>query len=523
MTERGWDRAALGLLGAVAAVMAATFTQYGISNDEWLQHEYGKRLLAFYTSGFADLSAFSFRDLYLYGGLFDLVVAVLAPLSPVGEYDTRHLLSAAAGWLGLLGTWRLGRLAFGARAGFLALVLLTLTGAWYGAQFTNTKDVPFAAAMVWLLVWLCHVVRGLSKPGRGAVVMLGLTAGLALGQRVGAVLWVAPLAVGLALRAWEAGRPGEGLAPSARRIGEAMVALLPAVLVALPVTAVFWPWVVMAPWHLADAAAVFSHHPSPIETVLDGTAMWSRDVPATYLHTYLLVKLPELALVGLAAFAVLLALARRPWVARGAVWPVMTAALFPLVLVLAIRPHLYNGIRHFLFVLPPLLCLAGAGLDRLLALLEARVRPAATAAGLAMAALGTLTLSDLVRLHPYQYVDYNLLIGDLTNAEDHWEMDYWSAAIPELLSGLTAFLRAENRGQDPARPVRIWVCAEPIQTTVHAPPFLVLEPDIARAQFALSSTHLGCDNWIKAPVVVTVERMGARLGVVKDLRGRRLF
>ena len=69
----------------LTAVVLATFRDYGISWDEELHGPYGDKLFAYYASGFQDRSAFSFINLYLYGGFFDLVATVLKKISPVGE------------------------------------------------------------------------------------------------------------------------------------------------------------------------------------------------------------------------------------------------------------------------------------------------------------------------------------------------------------------------------------------------------------------------------------------------------
>ena len=54
-----YDLAAVLLLGALLLLVAFTFRDYAISNDEGVQHHYGELILAYYRSGFADQSHFS--------------------------------------------------------------------------------------------------------------------------------------------------------------------------------------------------------------------------------------------------------------------------------------------------------------------------------------------------------------------------------------------------------------------------------------------------------------------------------
>jgi hypothetical protein len=84
-----FDFAAALLLAVLFALVLATFKEYAVSNDEGLQHHYGELIIAYYKSGFADKSVFDFQNLYLYGGLFD-IIAVLPVVLP--DRRTRSLV-----------------------------------------------------------------------------------------------------------------------------------------------------------------------------------------------------------------------------------------------------------------------------------------------------------------------------------------------------------------------------------------------------------------------------------------------
>lgn len=73
------------------------FGQHGLSNDEEVQHVYGRLLLNYYASGLTDLSAFQHKNLYLYGGLFDLIAALaerLLPAMNVWDHVCPHFATA---------------------------------------------------------------------------------------------------------------------------------------------------------------------------------------------------------------------------------------------------------------------------------------------------------------------------------------------------------------------------------------------------------------------------------------------
>ena len=85
-----YDRLALPLLLLLSALVMLTFRDYGISNDEEVQNVYGRLLLSFYTSGFTDWSAFHYKNLFLYGGLFDLVAKHCGPGEGLLAGNTIH-------------------------------------------------------------------------------------------------------------------------------------------------------------------------------------------------------------------------------------------------------------------------------------------------------------------------------------------------------------------------------------------------------------------------------------------------
>ena len=86
----------------LVVLVAFTFRDYAISNDEEVQQQYGELIVAYYASGFADQSVFHFKNLYLYGGLFDVLAVGLQSILPLDAYAVRHLLSGLIGVGGIV-------------------------------------------------------------------------------------------------------------------------------------------------------------------------------------------------------------------------------------------------------------------------------------------------------------------------------------------------------------------------------------------------------------------------------------
>ncbi len=525
-----YRRLTLLLLVALGVFIALTFRQHGISNDEEVQHTYGRLLLDFYTSGFADQDAFKYRNLYLYGGFFDLLAAVLERTVPIWVWDMRHLLSALFGFAGIYASYKIARVLGGERAGFVVVVLLAITGSWSGAMFTHTKDVPFATCMVWALYYTIRISQHITKEGLRSApwalsVKLGIAVGFALGMRIGGVFAVLYLLLMLAVAGWI---KAEGLRARLRFWLSCVKYLLPAALIAFVLMAIFWPWGVMSPDHPLEAAEAFSHFTFNMLTVMDGQVMQIGAVPRDYLPAYLLVRLPEVFLIGLMSLIIIGLWRLRHFATNHGKtdealflgwFALLVAALFPLMFIMLDRPALYNGVRHFTFLLPPLAILAAFGLCAFWDAIHQQ--PKVRIGFAAVCILLTLnTVSTLVRLHPYEYVYYNQLAGSTAYAESHWEGDYWSSSLREAAEMLEAEVpmdKTKGDGLDHA-PYLVAVCAESIQGQAYLDHRFQITSDWMRADFFISSTNMNCDKVLQGRIIGTVERMGATLAVIKDRR-----
>lgn len=524
-----WDDLARALLLGLLILASLTFLSYGVSTDEEVQHIYGKKLLSYYLSGFQDRSAFHFKDLYLYGGLFDMLVAMLVHISPFEEYETRHLLCALVGVLGIAGTWRYARLLAGPRAGFVAAALLALSGVYYGAMFNNTKDVPFAAGMVWTLYFGTRILKQLPKPSRSAVLKFGLVLGLTLAIRVGAVLSVFYLMVATLIYYALIMRQ-EGVRWALQDLRHTVVALLPAIPVAYALMALFWPWAVQKPLNPLEALRVVSHFPIDIQTLFMGQMVHSNDPPALYLPVYLAVKLPEAVLLGVAVSVVMAVvwLLRGRWRHTGAFIavryvPLALSAFLPILLFMLMRPSVYNGIRHFLFLVPPMVVLAGIAADRLWSISERAGRAFGQAFAASLTVIAVVYAWQLGTMHPNQYVYYNQLVGGVKGADGRYELDYWGNSMHEAIQELIEFVERENDGNPPPRQYTLTVCGNTLAVRFELPPWLRLvngiEPDWRKADFFLAFTQVKrCPSLLDGHPIFEIAADDVPLTVVKDRR-----
>lgn len=526
----GWLSAAL--LAGVALLVALTFDDYGPSVD-WVIHlRYGRRVADFLLGGFDPEPIWALKDIRFYGGFFDALAHGLASLLPTSESEARHLAVATAGWIGLLGTQRLGALLGGPGAGFWALALLVATPSYYGHMFMNPKDVPFAAGYVWSLYLLAKTARALPEvPWRDALA-LGLALGATLGVRVvGAVLlgYGGLLLLLWAGTEWLHGASAAHYRAWARRLaprGAATLAVAYAGMVAL------WPLALLDPLGgPLEALSAITDFPARGRVLFLGEAVHSAALPWEYFPVYFAVKLPEVvlacALAGLAWAILRLVRTARAGLAgeERALAAVCLGLLVPPVWAIAAGTVHYDGLRHMLFLLPPATALGGvavAAAGRSLA--RSRLRPAlprALRAGLLLLVVLGLASSAwrMARLHPYEYVFYNAFVGGVAGAQGRFELDYWATSFREAARRL----RGRVRRAGLAAPVRVAVCG-PIRLArafLPGPSFQVVSSRSAgKADFTLQVVRPPCGWGMRAPLLFAVRRDGAALSVVGDLRAR---
>jgi hypothetical protein len=514
-----YDLAAALLFATLVVLVGLTFGDYAISNDEEVQQRYGELIIRYYASGFVDQGVFHFRDLYLYGGLFDIAAVGLEKLVPLDTYAVRHILSALAGVGGIVAVWATARTIAGPRAGLLAAAMLAVCGTWYGTMFNHTKDIPFAAAMMGATYFLVRIGRELPRARWHLVVLFGVCCGAALGIRVLGVFSLAYAGLLVVLLA------PTGRASWRKVLGFGARSALPfaaAFVLAYVIMIAAWPWAGLAPLNPLRALTTFVDFNYPIRTMLDGEVYRMGDVPRWYVPTYLVIKL-TLWLIAGAGLALALALSPRRFGLTNTAWRKETAliacaALLPLFCQVIVRGPADTGLRHFLFIVPPIAVLAGLGVDGLLHRIKGYHR-FAVSAGLSVVLVGLFSnVATLYRLHPDEYLFFNSLVGGLEGASRRYATDYWVNIMPEAVADLEHVLDQTDHASSRPRHYLVGVCGERLPFEKEADPRLEWTRDWSRAEFFIAPTHMNCDQALDGRVVATIKRLGVVIGVVKDRR-----
>ncbi|MBW1786602.1 MAG: glycosyltransferase family 39 protein [Deltaproteobacteria bacterium] len=518
-----------GLFVVLAIGAFLIFQDFGISADEPVRNKYGKRVLSYYETGFSDTSAINKgKWTFIYGSSFELPAAFLNQFSPFGEYETRHLLNALFGIIGIIGACKLGRLLAGTKAGIFSALFLLLTPAYFGHMFINPKDIPFAAGYIWAIYYMCLGFGSFPKIPKSLAINLGLAIGMALGLRVsGFVLWayfsMAAITYVLFPTLFEDEPSGESR-PFARVLGVLKTTAI-AFGVSYALMLFFWPWAQVEPLLRPIRALLFlSKFPHSNPMLLRGEYINAQMLPWNYIPEYFLVKMPEAILVG-ATLGIIMAIR---FIASGKASGqklkvvrysfLALAAALPFAYLFGKNSVVYDGIRHFLFVVPCLCVISGV----VLAKIADRIAAVGRGAGLLTALLIIIAFGPqayaLIRLHPYQYVYYNQFVGGLRGADGLYEKDYWATSYKEAVALLADHLKKADGDNCARHQYKIGVRGPRRCALYYFPENFAYIKNWRKADFVISYTRRDWHTQVPGSRIFAVKRMGVELSVVKELR-----
>lgn len=523
--ERTCDDLALLTLAVVSVIASLTFRDYGLGWDDYTHAEYADLLLKMYGSGFRDTGALSFANLYMYGGGFDMAAALLHKIIPLELFETRRLLGAVVGVVGLAVTWRVARRVGGPLAGVAALLLLALCPTFYGHMFMNPKDAPFAVAMMVLMLGLVRLVEEYPAPSPRTILILGFGAGLSIGCRIlGGLALIYALVGFLPLLSEEV--RSNGWREAGHRFAHVLYVLMPGLVFGYLVMGLIWPWSVLEPGHPFEALTYFSHFfEKPWKEMFDGAVISVPDMPWSYLPTLFALQLPEV-LLGLCIGGVvitIMSLRRESVPARRKTILLMLtlAATLPLVIAMVKRPALYNGIRHFIFVIPPMTVLAGVAFATLMDWLRVNHR-GAQAAVFAVFSFGLmLPLAEMIRLHPYQYTHFNYIAGTVRSADSLYMLDYWGLALKQASDALREDIASRDEVAPHGRKWKVAVCGPQRPAQVALGPDFTIGWDSHAADFAMTLGEFYCKG-LTAPLIAEIKRDDVVFARVYDIRGKSI-
>ncbi|HTA76969.1 MAG TPA: hypothetical protein VK791_07425 [bacterium] len=317
----------------------------------------------------------------------------------------------------------------------LGPLFLILNPRFFGEWSNNPKDMPFAV-LYFISLWLIYYWRRSEK--FILLITLGLVIGAATGVRL---LGLSLIAIYVLFEIYE--RLLENDRKAWLSLVWRTVFLSGVVLLVLLAT---WPFLSESPLsHGARLLELAKNFPWNMPVLFEGRTVLGTELGRSYLPVWFFISTPVFILVM--ALMSLWCLPKKSPQSFGAF---LTGVLFfHFLIYLIIKPNVYDGVRHYLFLEPVLSILACLFLLGVFQEASKLKWVLAALVGFNALAVG----SQLFQLHPYEYTYFNEMIGGLPGAAGKFETEYQGTSYKEAVEWLK-----ENASKDTQK--IYWVNAE---------------------------------------------------------------
>jgi hypothetical protein len=278
-----------------------------------------------------------------------------------------------------------------------------------------------------------------------------------------------------------------------------------------------WPFLWQAPIaHLYETLNIMSKFPLPVTALFNGKYYFTDKLPITYLPVLISLQLTDtLVIFSYLGFGFFILQLLFKGVRVDFLLYIGLGFFVPILGLIILHSPLYDNFRQLLFLIPPIFFMGAFMLEFVINKIKKYWLRCAF-----IILFITPALISIVRLHPYQYIYYNSFIGGVKGAFRSFEMDYWYTSLSELSSWVN-----ENAKENATVIVKV---APPIVAyqlrsdlsvkKIGRPPF----DENADYDYAILTTRWNTDRYYpNAEIISIVERDGAVLGVLKDIKGEK--
>ncbi|MBI3366085.1 hypothetical protein HY041_00455 [Candidatus Roizmanbacteria bacterium] len=429
-----------------------TYKDYGLTNDEFFVYARGKYFYTkvkgndqFLQKGFA-IKDRDNEDLLFNNSTYP---ALLYVFNDNESYEGYHLLNFFFAGLIFYAVYEV--LLYVYKKPFLAIVgpiFLFFTPRFLGDIPANPKDIPFA---VMYFLTIAAIFFFLKWNEKVRILMIGLLLGITASLRILGFTLLIVYATYL-LYQYLIEKKSKSIFYFLHLILESFLIFLIGFLVFL----VSMPYVAADPFnHFIELVKVGTSFPWFGKVLFFGKEYAVSQRPLLYLFGWITITTPFFILVP-SIISIFTPLKKE---VNSLKVLFIISICFQLILYFLIKPTVYNGLRHYLFLIPQLVVLATIFFNEIVKKKTLIIFVSI----LILANLVSITKSYF-DLHPYEYVYFNALVNGLRGADGKFELDYWGASEKEALLWLKNYLADHHFAKS-----SVYVCSKSYSLTYYLP------------------------------------------------------
>lgn len=381
----------------------------------------------------------------------------------------------------------------------LGPILMAMTPRVVGHIPANPKDVPFASAY---LAALALIYISYKLPKRLSILLIGCASGIAASIRL-LGLSLFPIWGMYQLLILKGNRKIRF-----KELSGFVIDMMLGASVAFLVLFVSQPYIASDPINnLPESLKINSAYPWNGSILFDGGMIRASDLPWYYIPKLLLITTP----VGILISALYAVFSIRKKPGQKLTVLVIMSLVLHLGMYIFLRPVVYNGLRHYLFLLPQIIILAALGLIKLIEFGGLR-----RVFGYTLLLFTIVTIGRFYTLmHPYEYLYFNETVGGIKNTYAQYELDYWGATDKEQSLWLRNYIR-ENNIRSPA----VSSCSTTFAVRYYIPEIIDSNPNPETSDYIICNDATREDE-LKAlypgSVIHRLEKNGTPLGFIYAL------
>jgi tetratricopeptide (TPR) repeat protein len=425
----------------------------GISGDEEKHYAQAAKVYNYFATDGKDTASLSDEKYKLnyYGQSFDLFTYAFIKKFHIQKiYETRHVMNGIFGASAILCSGILARILFGNIAGIFTMVLLFFSPGYLGHSMNNPLDIPFAFGYIFTLLQLVRFLKRLPVINYWIALLIAAGIAFTISIRIGGLLLIPYIFMFSGLYLYFTPMPWEKFSPHWIKLaGRGILILTGISILAFFVSILPWPYARQNPLkNPFEAMKMMENISVALRVLFEGKIFWSDNLPATYIPKNILLSVP---LIVLAGFVSSIFFIRKN---QNAFWLffLFFVVVFPVAYIIYKESNVYGAWRHLLFIYPPMVILAGMGLQSLMDNWENKYIKYSMALVFAGAMVSPVT--HIFRNYPNQYIYFNEIAGGVKKAYKKYETDYYMVSLKPGTDWIKDNI-LKNTTADSAHPVRI--------------------------------------------------------------------
>jgi hypothetical protein len=264
-----------------------------------------------------------------------------------------------------------------------------------------------------------------------------------------------------------------------------------------------------------------SDNPTKLPVLFGGEIYRAGDLPRRYMPFMLTTTLTE-PMLPLFVIGVIVAYWKNIHNKKNIITLSVILAWFGVLVayILLRKPAMYDGIRHFLFILPPIFIFIGFAFQFLIDLINNNITSSPNTSIWLRAGLGVLLIlpgiNGIARLHPYEYTYYNSFVGGTSGVFRNYETDYWLTCYKDAVEELN------NKTIEPANLFvkrEAYIAATYANENINAQDLRGAVNEAASGDYILVNTRTNEDRstFRDAPIVIKIKRGDATFCIIRQI------